>query len=335
MKNEDKIFEANRPHFKKEFLLPRYWKIWLLIALCALISLLPYKAIKWLGYNLGYFFKKSNLKTVRRRREIARINIDIALASKSKEERDEIFNQFCHNVGIAMFDIVIAWFYSKKRFTKLIKLPEKDFSQWYGKTTFLFLCPHFLNLEVNARAIGLILPSYGVYLKNANPLWDWLQYYFRLRNNKALVAKDNPRAMLRTLNLKAGLWYAPDQDLGTKSAVYVPFFDEPEACTTTGTYQLYRSFEDLTLVPCLLLPSKDPKYHFDFTILESVNFEDLTEKFNNELINRDDLIYQVVLRTNQTIENTVKLDIANYMWMHRRFKSRPRGRVNYYKSIDY
>ncbi|RIY33781.1 hypothetical protein CKF54_02160 [Psittacicella hinzii] len=331
MKKNDQIFESNRPHFKKEFLLPKYWKIWLLIALCWILSLLPYSAIRWGGVQLGKIFRNSKLKVIRKRREIARINIDIALASKSKEERDKIFDQFCANVGIALFDIVIAWFWSKRRFKKLIKLPEKDFSQWYEKKAFLFLCPHFLNLEVNARAIGLILPSYGVYLKNANPLWDWLQYYFRLRNNKALVPKDNPRAMLKTLALKRGLWYAPDQDLGVKSSIFVPFFDEPQACTTTGTYQLYRSFNDLTLVPCMLLPSEDSRYQFDFVILDSIDFEDLTEEFKNEKISREELTYQIVLRTNQAIEKMVKLDISNYMWLHRRFKNRPEGQKSYYE----
>ncbi|MFC6276635.1 LpxL/LpxP family acyltransferase [Psittacicella hinzii] len=334
MKNQDEIFQSNRPHFKKEFLLPKYWKIWLLIGVCWIFSLFPYAVIRWLGLRCGSFFRKSNIKVIRTRRQIARINIDVALASYSKEQRDEIFDQFCNNVGIAIFDMVIAWFWSKRRFAKLIKLPEnKDFSEWYGKRAFLFFCPHFLNLEVNARAIGLILPSYGVYLKNANPLWDWLQYYFRLRNNKALVAKDNPRAMIKTLALKHGLWYAPDQDLGTKSALFMPFFDEPEACTTTGTWQLYRSFNDLTLVPCLLLPSKDPKYYFEFHILEAVTFDDLTAKYNAGELTREELTYQVVLRANQTVESTVKLDIANYMWMHRRFKNRPAGKEDYYKDV--
>lgn len=331
MKKQDQIFEANRPHFKKEFLLPKYWKIWLLIGLCWILSLLPYAAIRWCGKQLGKVFRSSNLGVIRRRRNIARINIDIALASKPKEQRDKIFNDFCENVGIALFDIVIAWFWSKKRFKKLIRLPNKDFSQWYEKKAFLFLCPHFLNLEVNARAIGLILPSYGVYLKNENPLWDWLQYYFRLRNNKALVAKDNPRAMIRTLALKHGLWYAPDQDLGVKSSIFVPFFDEPQTCTTTGTYQLYRSFNDLTLVPCMLLPSKDPNYYFDFHILDAVDFDDLTKEFEADKISRDELIRQVVIRTNQTVEKMIKLDISNYMWLHRRFKNRPEGQKSYYE----
>ncbi|RIY34599.1 lipid A biosynthesis lauroyl acyltransferase [Psittacicella gerlachiana] len=330
MKNRDQIFEANRPHFKKEFLLPRYWKIWLLIGFCWLISLLPYSALRWFGLQLGKIFRNSKLKVIHKRRRIARINIDIALASRSQEERDKIFNDFCDNVGIALFDIIPAWFWSKRRFKKLVRLPEKDFSQWYEKKPFLFLCPHFLNLEVNARAIGLILPSYGVYLKNANPLWDWLQYYFRLRNNKALVARDNPRAMIRTLALKQGLWYAPDQNLGAKSSIFVPFFDEPNAYTTTGTYQLYRSFNDLTLVPCMLLPSKDPKYFFDFHILDPIDFEDLTQDFNAGKIDRDELTRLVVIRTNQAVEKMVNLDISNYMWLHRRFKNRPDGQKSYY-----
>lgn len=304
------IYEANRPKFQWSFLKPRYWKIWLLLLLCVLISLLPYSVLYWFGTKLGKFFATSNLKVVRYRRQIARINIDLAFASYDQDKRDQIFNEFCINVGHGLFDVVIAWFYSKRRFAKLIKLPARDFSAWYGKKHFLFLCPHFMNLESNARAIGLVLPSYGVYLRNSNPLWDWVQYYFRLRNNKALVAKDNFRAMKATLALKEGLFYAPDQDLGRKSSIFVPFFDQAETCTTRGTYMLYRLFPDLTLVPCMLVKSQDPQYKFEFKILDAIDFPD---KISDE---------EVVNITNSIIEQMILKDISNYMWFHRRFKNR-------------
>lgn len=127
--------------------------------------------------------------------------------------------------------------------------------------------------------------------------------------------------MLKTLSYKRGLYYAPDQDLGNKkSAINVPFFDVEEVATTKGTYMLYRKYRDLTLVPCILLESKDPNYIYEFKILEPLTFaEDATER-------------EVVSQTNKKIEEMVYMDIDNYLWLHRRFKNSP-GCEHLYDSI--
>lgn len=311
------IYDANRPKFQRSFLHPRYWGVWGLIVLSGLLSLLPYKVMRWLGTLIGKLFATANFKVVRMRRQVARININHAFKSYSAERREQLFQDYCKNVGHSLFDVIIAWYWPKWRFKRLIKLPNQDFSAYYEKVHFLFLCPHFHNLESTARAIGLILPSYGVYLPNQNPVWDWFQYHMRLRNNKALVARHNMRQMIQTLALKQGLFYAPDQNLGPKSSIHVPFFEVDEVCTTTGTYMLYRKFPDLTLVPCMLVPSSDPHYAYEFKILEPLTFP-------AQASDRD-----VVIATNQAIEKMVLLDISNYMWMHKRFKHRRDGQDFY------
>lgn len=135
-----------------------------------LLSLLPYALLKGIANILGKIFATSNLKVIRNRRALARINIDHALANLPQERRDRIYKNFCRNMGHGVIDVIIAWFWSQERFKAIIKLPENNFDAYIDNKHFLFLCPHFLTLESTARAIGLVYPSYGVYLPSNNPL---------------------------------------------------------------------------------------------------------------------------------------------------------------------
>lgn len=301
------------PKWQWSLLRPRFWKTWLLIAAMGLLSLLPYRVMRWLGHCIGKIFATSNLKVVRMRREVARINIDTALANQPASQRDAIFKQHCLQVGHSFFDVIIAWWWPDWRFKKMVKQPDFSIEPYYNKQPYLYLCAHFHNLEIMARGLNQFVPSYGVYLTSNNEVWEWFQYRMRVRKHKALIDRSNLRLMLRTLDLKQGLFYAPDQSLSSKSAVYVPFFSVEQASTSTGTYMLYRRYPNLVLLPCVLQPSSDPNYIYELKVLEPLTFApDLT-------------VEQVTTLTNRTIEKMVATDYSNYMWMHKRFKYQPDG----------
>jgi len=124
------------------------------------------------------------------------------------------------------------------------------------------------------------------------------------------------RAILRTLKKGEIVWYAPDQDFGTERSVFAPFFGVPTATLTT-TARLAK----LTGAPVLPQFSRrlPGSQGYLVTILPPL------ENFPSG----DDVVDAT--RVNQVIETGVKEAPGQYLWVHRRFKSRPPGEPPLYK----
>ena len=139
---------------------------------------------------------------------------------------------------------------------------------------------------------------------------NWLQVWGRLRSNKDMLDRKDLRGMIKTLRSSEIIWYAPDHDYGRKNAVFVPFFAVPDAATTTGSYYLLRSSPNSKVVPFVPLRNADGS-GYTVTISPSVDFSDLHTET------------EIAARMNKVVEKEILKGVEQYMWLHRRFKTRP------------
>ena len=178
----------------------------------------------------------------------------------------------------------------------------------------LGLAIHNMNLEVNGRTIGLQHPSVGFYRRHNNPLMEYMQYHGRNRSNKYMVHKRDVPGLIEALNNKELCLYLPDQDYGRKRSEFVPFFGVKDAATTTGTL-LFANAANCETV--FLLPLRT-KHGYKIKVLPGL------ENFPSGDDNYD------VSRVNEMIETMVNEAPEQYLWMHRRFRSRPEGELPFY-----
>ncbi|OOF51819.1 lipid A biosynthesis lauroyl acyltransferase [Rodentibacter genomosp. 1] len=296
------------PRFQRTFLAPKYWGFWLGLALWRAILLLPYPILRHIGNGLGWLF--SRLKIGKRRAAIAHRNLELCFPEMSEKERENILKENLRAVGMAIIETGMAWFWSDARIKKWSKIEGLHHLKESQQDGIIFVGVHFLTLELGARIVGLHHPGLGVYRPNDNPLMDWLQTQGRLRSNKDMLDRKDLRGMIKALRQGETIWYAPDHDYGRKNAVFVPFFAVPDACTTTGSYYLLKSSPKSKIVPFAPLRNKDGS-GYTVSISAPVDFTDLADETS------------VAARMNQVVEKEILKGVAQYMWLHRRFKTRP------------
>lgn len=303
------------PEFNRSLLHPRYWITWLGIGALYLVVLLPYPVIYWLGVNLG----RLSMRFLKSRVKIARRNIELCFPDMPTAEREAMLKHNFESVGMGLMETGMAWFWPdwrvKKWFT-VSGLEHIDTALATGRGL-LLIGMHFLTLELGARIFGIYNPGIGVYRPNDNKLLDWLQTYGRMRSNKSMIDRKDVKGMIRALKNNQIVWYAPDHDYGRRASVFAPLFAVKQAASTRGSYMLIRTSKP-TVVP--FVPRRLPNGRgYEMVILpdasDSVPLTDETA---------------TATRMNQIVEEGILLAPDQYMWLHRRFKTRPEGEPSLY-----
>lgn len=297
------------PPFQTQFLYPKYWGLWIGLGIFKLILCLPYPVLVKIGLGLGKLFTR--LGFGKRRMRIARRNLELCFPHYSKGKVEEMVQENMKSVGMAIIETGMAWFWSDKRILKWSKIEGLEhLTQRDQERGILLVGVHFLTLELGARIIGLHHQGVGVYRPNDNPLLDWIQFRGRVRSNKAMLDRKDVRGMIRALKNGEMIWYAPDHDYGRRNSVFVPFFAVEETCTTAGSYMLLRSASKSLVIP--FSPSRNADYSgYTVKISPAADFS----QCQNEV--------ETAILMNQVVEREIMTAPTQYMWLHRRFKTRP------------
>jgi len=99
--------------------------------------------------------------------------------------------------------------------------------------------------------------------------------------------------------------------------VFVPFFAVPDAATTAGSYMLVKSARP-AVIPFV------PRRKADGTGYELIILDDISDTLQG-----GDKV-AVATQMNRAIERAVMMAPEQYMWLHRRFKTRPEGQPDRY-----
>ncbi|HHF0555929.1 TPA: lipid A biosynthesis lauroyl acyltransferase, partial [Vibrio antiquarius] len=100
-----------KPEFKAEFLLPRYWGTLIIISVMYLLSLLPFKVQLALGRGIG----RLAMRIMKKRQVTIRRNLELCFPQMEECQREAILKDNIDNTGIALFETAMAWFWSDKR----------------------------------------------------------------------------------------------------------------------------------------------------------------------------------------------------------------------------
>lgn len=303
------------PHFTKNLLHPKYWLTWLLIGIWYALLLLPYPLIRLLGKGLGLLAPK----VLGKRQETARQNLKLCFPDMSKAEREQILHDNFIAIGMAIFETGMAWFWSNRRLKKHFNVVGGEYikqAQQSGQGI-LLIGVHFLTLELGGRMLGMSHPGVGVYRPNNNPVFDYVQLKGRLKSNKYMLSRHNTKGMIRALKNGEIVWYAPDHDYGPKNSVFAPFFAVDKAATTVGTKILVKLGKPV-IIPFTPKREKNGQY----TVLVTPPLTDYPL--------HDEIAAAAFM--NKAVEHEILKAPELYMWLHRRFKTRPEGESPLYSS---
>jgi len=296
-----------QPDFKISFLLPKYWLTWFGVIILYTISWLPYKLQLMLGRILGRLLYKIGSS----RKTVAMKNLELCFPEMSLEERTRILKKNFENTGIALFETGMGWWWPDwriRRKTKVVGLEHLEKAHQEGKGV-LLLTMHYLSVEMNCRGIGMGHPMVVFYRPHNNQLMEFFQFRGRGRSNKYMLGKRDVRGLINALRQKEVCVYLPDQDYGRNRSLFVPFFAVPDAATTTGTLIFARQ---KNIQNHLFIPTRN-----DDGSGYTLEIKPMMENFPTDDDEAD------VIRINQELEKAIMFKPEQYMWLHRRFKTRP------------
>jgi len=297
-----------RPFKASKFLHPRYWLLWLGLGIMRLVALLPYRVQMALGSGLGWFF----YKFAPERRTFAEINLKMCFPELTEQARQQLLRDHFDALGKGMIETAIAWWTPASRLKKLhsIKgLEHLDTALEKGKGVIL-LGAHFTTLEIGTRLLALHRSYTAMYRQHNNPLFDAIMRKRRESYFEATHERRDVRGTLRSLKNNKAVWYAADQDYGRKHSVFAPFFGVP-AALITATARLAK-LSGAPVVPFFQSRREDGS-GYDLHLLPPLeNFpcgDDVAD----------------ATATNHVIEEEIRQQPAQYLWVHRRFKTQPEG----------
>jgi KDO2-lipid IV(A) lauroyltransferase len=304
----------SRPSFTRSLLAPQHWPGWLGVGVVWLIARLPRPWLMGLGRFLGQLVQRVPSP----RRHIAEVNIALCFPQLSKDEQAELVNAHLRDIGLMMVEFALGWMGSERAIANVPVtvegLEHLEAARLQGKGV-LLVGGHFSHLELCARLVSQRIRISGMYRKMDSAPFEWAVLRARLDYAEAMFDKDDIRGTVKHLRNGGTLWYAPDQDMRSKDSVFVPFFGIP-AATITATHHLAR------LSGALMIP------FFHRRLPGNAGYALRLGSPLEDFPSRDPL--EDTARVNTCIEDMVRAAPEQYLWVHKRFKTRPEGSVSVY-----
>ena len=284
--------------------------LWLLIQL-------PYSLQVKLGGLIGTLLYRYSCK----RRHICKTNIDLCFPELSEAERGKLVRETFRSMGISFLETPLAWWASNKRLEKLCSIDGIEHLQdalKEGKGVVL-LTNHFTCLELGARMLALKHPFAVMYRQHRNLPFEMMMQHNITRHFISAIPRHEVRTLLRALKKNQAVWYAPDQDFGPEHSLFAPFMGI-NAATLEAPMRITK-MSGAKIVPFFAKRRADDSgYQVD--VLPAL------EGFPSG----DDLVDAT--RINELIEEQIRLAPGQYLWLHRRFKTRPPGEPGLYGWAD-
>jgi KDO2-lipid IV(A) lauroyltransferase len=287
----------------------------LALALLWLLHLLPLGLQAALGRGLGRLLWRFG----RSRRHVALRNLAVCMPELAEAEREALAREHFRLVGRSLLERGVLWYGSAERLKRLIRVEGDVGLAEHSERPVMWLVPHFMALDVAGMATQLYQTQMvgSIYQAQSNPVFDAAVKRGRLRFGRAEIfpRSDSAKPLMRAIKQGHAFFNLPDMDFGPKDSAFVPFFGVP-AATLLAPSRMARAL-NMVVQPVVaeILPGGQGY---------RVIFEPPWDDFPTADAMAD------AARMNRWIESEVRKRPAQYLWVHKRFKSRPDGEATIY-----
>ncbi len=248
----------------------------------------------------------------RRRRLIAQTNIRLCFPELDQRQQAALLKSHFLSLGQGVVETALCWWGRESQLRQRFVLVGEDHLRAAfdkGKGVIL-LSAHFTTLELGGRLLAMKQPFHVLYRQHKNPLFESVMHHARRRRFEKAIPRNDTRALLNSLKSNHAVWYAPDQNHGGQQSVFAPFFGI-KASTLSSTSRL-AAISGAAVVPFFQcrLPGNDG---YLLTLCPAI------PDFPSDDVQAD------ATRINKLIEDVIREMPEQYLWVHRRFKTRPPG----------
>jgi len=298
--------------FNRALLKPKYWSSWLLVGLSWLLAVLPSSAqaaiSAWLARRLAAS-RNSRIRTIRQ-------NIEQCFADKTEAYRDQLLKDNLESSMLMVFDLLnMVWRSSKKMTASVQLIGEEHLERAVaeGKGV-LLVTGHFTTLCQMFSKLGSLQTCYSLYRRMDNPVLEAQIYQRAMRQySLELIHRKNIRDMLAKLADNGTVAIVPDQDFGVSRGCFIPFFGIQTA-TITSIPQYAKQANSQVLMFSAYRENGRCVMEFEPALEDYPSGDDIVD----------------TQYWSDWLEAKIRLHPADYLWMHKRFKTRPEGEDSFY-----
>ncbi|MCV2419884.1 lipid A biosynthesis acyltransferase [Paucibacter sp. DJ2R-2] len=291
------------------------WGAKFLIGLLWLLHFLPLSLLAALGRGLGSLL----WVLARSRRRIALRNLELCFPELDAAQRQALAREHFAWMGRSVLERGLLWFAPAERLQRLMEIKGDIQLAQRGETPVMWLLPHFAGLEWSAPALMLnqSCPGVDVYSRQSNPVFDAQLLAGRARFGKtAFVDRhDGIRPVLRLIREGYAFLNAPDMDFGAKDSAFIPFFGVP-ACTLLAPAKIARSM-GMTVQPLVVTMKPGGQGYLIEAFAPPAGYPSGDLEADARVLNA-------------WLEARIRENPAQYLWVHKRFKTRPEGAPSLY-----
>jgi Kdo2-lipid IVA lauroyltransferase/acyltransferase len=293
------------------------------LKISAYLPLKGLRSIGWLFGSLAYYANK-------KRRHVTACNLRVAFPNLSTQENTQLVKQHLRHMGMSLLDRVWLWFAPLPTVNRRITLtgfehlPSTHPTESTGQGVIL-LVPHFIGLEAAGPAWvsecqkrGLPLPTFITIFQAQKTGWQNALYRHgrgRFSDVLQFTRQEGIRPVIKGMRQGRHFYCLPDNDHGEKDAVFAPFFGL-DAATLTVLPKLSHLMQ-APIIPLIARMTPD-----GYTI-------DVQAPWAVMGSNPEHLVDELT-RVNTAIETWVRSMPEQYLFSHRRYKTRPKGQPSIY-----
>jgi KDO2-lipid IV(A) lauroyltransferase len=250
------------------------------------------------------------------RRRITLTNLRACFPGMPEEERVRIARQCFRNIARSALDHAVLSRGDRSRVERYVRLEGVEHALPGVNRPLIMIAPHFVGLDAGGIRFSMVDRGISIYSKQKNPVWDaWLLKGRQRFSEPVLIARQGAdmRAVIRAVRDGLPLYYLPDMDLGATNSVFVPFFGVP-AATIPMVSRIARMTGAKVVMAVTEMTDDGYVMHIEppWSDFPGASIEEDTARMNREL------------------ERWVLKLPDQYLWTHKRFKTRPPGEAEIY-----
>ena len=283
------------------------------LAVIWLLHFLPLRLLAPLGRALGMLLYLLALE----RRRVTLTNLTLCFPQWTEAKRVETARGHFRAFGRSLLEHSILWWGSKERIQRLVRVEGLAHWQAVADRPVIWFAPHFVGLDMGGARIITEWRGISVYSHQKDPVFDRVLRRGRTRFVAPVLfsRQDGIRPVVKAMRGGLPFYYLPDMDFGSRDSIFAPFFGVP-AATITGLSRIAR-LAGAVVVPAVTrqLPGSDGYV---------LTFYQAWTGFPTDDVEAD------VRRMNEFVEQRVLEMPEQYLWLHKRFKTRPPGEEKFY-----
>lgn len=250
------------------------------------------------------------------RRKITLRNLELCFPDWSKARRTLIAKAHFRAFVQTFLDRFIFWYDSPDKIRATCQVEGIEHLRAALGRPLLIFSPHFVGMDAGGLRVQLETQVFGMYARQRSAALTQAMTQGRERFNgtQMLLRTEGIRPAIRLIKQNVPFYFCPDMDLGAKDAVFVDFFGV-QAATVTTMHRLAK-MTGAQVLPCITRLTETGYV---------MRFEPIWQQFPSDHETSD------ARRMNAFIEQAVLQQPEQYLWSHRRFKTRPHGMPSLYK----